>query len=452
MTENNVIYCGDCLEVMKKIPDESIDLIYLDPPFFSQKEYENFWIKDQVTSLRFSDKDWETLRSSINPNLLKEYEAIEKRWKGGHRGIYVYIAYMRERLEQCWRLLKKDGAIYLHCDWHAGHYLKMMMDEVFGYDNFRNEIAVRRIRKNVRERKEVKKLNVGYETIFFYAKSDNHFIKLPTRKEVKAERWHDFEASGYRTGMDYDLFGRKPKRGNHWRWTKERAEKSIKDGILRANPNTGKPQYLVPASTEVTLDTLWGDLISSSFKHGYPTEKNEVLLARIIEMSTNKGDLILDPFCGCGTAIASAQKLNRNFIGIDISRIACDVMKHRLENGIKVIGGETEVELRKMDPHDFARLVIVEMLNGTINPKKSGDMGIDGWIEFMTIPVQVKRWGHKVGRPEIDKFKTAIDRGKKTAGMVVAFEFSRDCYNEVERIKKEDKIEIKLKTVKEIFN
>ena len=79
MTENNVIYCGDCLEVMKKIPDESIDLIYLDPPFFSQKEYENFWIKDQVTSLRFSDKDWETLRSSINPNLLKEYEAIEKR-------------------------------------------------------------------------------------------------------------------------------------------------------------------------------------------------------------------------------------------------------------------------------------------------------------------------------------------------------------------------------------
>lgn len=449
--ETNVIYCGDCKDILKKIPDGSIDLIYLDPPFFSQQDYENFWIKDKLTTLKFTDKDWENLRHSIDPVILKEYEEIEKRWRGGHRGIYVYIAYMRERLEQCWRILKETGAIYLHCDWHAGHYLKMMMDELFGYNNFRNEIAVKRIRKNVQEREKVKRLNVGYEIVLFYAKSDKHFIDTPKKEEIKPERWHDFEASGYRNGMDYKLFGKIPKKGNHWRWTQERATQAIKDKILRPNPLSGKPQYLIPASTEIILDSLWSDIISSSFKHGYPTEKNEVLLDRIIRMSSKKEDIVLDPFCGCGTAIYVAKSIGRNFIGIDISRSACDVMKHRLGN-VKVIGGETEEELKEMQPHEFARLIIVEKLNGTINPKKSGDMGIDGWTNFMTVAIQVKRWEHKVGRPEIDKFSHAVERDKKEKGIIIAFDFSKDCYEEVERIKKEKKIDIELKTVKEIFN
>ncbi len=288
--DTNVIYCGDCLDIIRKFDDNSIDLIYLDPPFFSQREYENIWIKDQLTTLKFSDSEWEKLRNSISPTILKEYEEIEKRWKGGHKGIYVYIAYMRERLEQCWRTLKDDGAIYLHCDWHASHYLKQLTDELFGYDNFRNEIAVRRVRKNVKERKEVKKLNVGYEVILFYAKSDKHFIKLPTKKDIKPERWHDFEASGIRTGMDYELFGIIPKKGNHWRWTKERAIESINNKILRPHPKTGRPQYFIPASTETILDSLWNDLVSSSFKHGYPTEKNEAILERIIKMSSKEGN------------------------------------------------------------------------------------------------------------------------------------------------------------------
>src|SRR3989338_4941089 len=94
--KENTIYCGDCLEILKQFPDNSIDLIYLDPPFFSQKNYENFWIKDKTSKLKFTDKDCEKLRDSINPTLLREYEAIEQRWKGGHKGIYVYIAYMRK--------------------------------------------------------------------------------------------------------------------------------------------------------------------------------------------------------------------------------------------------------------------------------------------------------------------------------------------------------------------
>lgn len=160
----------------------------------------------------------------------------------------------------------------------------------------------------------------------------------------------------------------------------------------------------------------------------------------------------MTPFCGCGTTLAVAEKLNRRWIGIDISRAACDVIKNRLKGLVHITGGESEEELKHMEPHEFARLLIVEKLEGTVNPRKSGDMGIDGWVEFMQVPVQVKRWGHKVGRPEIDKFKTAVERQDKKKGMVIAFGFSKDSWEEVARIKDKDGLEIQLKTVKEILS
>jgi len=204
----------------------------------------------------------------------------------------------------------------------------------------------------------------------------------------------------------------------------------------------------------VSMDDVWDikGVFNMSKEHlGYPTQKPEALLERIIKASSNEDDIIFDPFCGCGTTIKVASDMGRKWIGVDISRIACDVMKERMGGGVEIIGGESEEELREMNPHDFARLVIREKLGGTVNPKKSGDMGIDGWTELRTIPVQVKRWGNKVGRPEIDKFKTAIERDKKDKGIVVAFDFSRDCYEEVERIKHEHKIDIQLKRVSELF-
>ncbi|MBW2984759.1 restriction endonuclease, partial [Candidatus Woesearchaeota archaeon] len=118
---------------------------------------------------------------------------------------------------------------------------------------------------------------------------------------------------------------------------------------------------------------------------------------------------------------------------------------------VKVIGGESDEELSKMDPHEFARLIIVEKMGGIISPRKSGDLGIDGWVEFKTIPVQVKRWKHKVGRPEVDKFYRAIDRDHKKKGMIVAYDFSKDCYAEVAAIGKEHKIKIALIKVKDVF-
>lgn len=418
--EQNILYCSDCLEALKKIPNESIDLIYLDPPFFSQKDYENFWIKDKVSKLKFSDKDWEKLRNSVDKNILSQYEDIEKRWKGGHKGIFVYIAYMRERLEQCWRVLKSTGSIYLHCDWHAGHYLKMMMDEVFGYNNFQNEIVWHYNTGGATNKRFSKK----HDTIFFYTKSNKYSFNT---KEIR-EPYREDKSDHF---QEIDSEGRK----------------------YRIREVNGKKYKYYLDSGRVPHDVWDIDGLNAAAKErlGYPTQKPEKLLEKIIKASSNEGDIILDPFCGCGTTIAVAEKLKRKWIGIDISRTACDVISKRLGKDIRIIGGETEKELSKMEPHEFARIVIIEKLGGTINPKKSGDLGIDGWVDFMSCPVQVKRWSHQVGRPEIDKFKSSIQRNNKKKGIIVAFDFSKESKNEVERIKTIDKIDIKLKTVRDIF-
>ena len=443
-------------------------MIYLDPPFFSKKEYEDFWIKDKVTKFKFSDKDWEKLRKSINPNILKQYEDIEKRWKGGHKGIYVYIAYMRERIEQCWRVLKPTGSIFVHCDWHACHYLKQMMDELFGYDNFRNEIIW--LRKSGSA--STARISNSHDTIFYYTKSkkftfnqqyteyDEKYIKQQYRHRDKrgVYRIHDVVATKGLTGgrCYYTYKGFTPEYG--WLMYEEKLKELDKDDMLVWSKSRRPYRKLYLHERKGNpLNDIWTDIenVSAQGKKeslGYPTQKPEQLLDRIINIASNPNDIVLDPFCGCGTTIAVADRLKREWIGIDISRTACDVMKKRLKKKVKVIGGESEKELRKMEPHEFARLIIAEKLSGTANPKKSGDLGIDGWVDFMQTPVQVKRWGHKVGRQEIDKFYRAIIRDHKKKGIIVAFDFSKDSWNEIEKIKKEDKIEIELKTVKEIFN
>ena len=445
----NVIYCGDCKEILKKTPDESIDLIYLDPPFFSQQDYENFWIKgegDTETKLAFSDKDWHNLKDSIDPNILREYKHIEERWKGGHsKGIYVYIAYMRERLNQCERVLKKTGTIYLHCDWHVSHYLKQMMDEVFGYDNFLNEIIWKRRTNTVKA--ITKSFTVINDYILIYVKSDKYTFNIPYVDYPKEY---------------YERFKYEDKNGKY-RWqvmatySKERLEKLKKEGKVRFSKDAKYPefkQYLSELKGK-PMDNIWLDVnminAAANERLGYPTQKPEALLERIITASSNPTDIVLDPFCGCGTTLAVAKRLGRRFIGIDLSRVACDVMKKRLGGNIKIIGGESKEELSKMEPHEFARLVIVEKMGGIVNPRKSGDMDIDGWIEFKTIPVQVKRWEHKVGRREIENFKVAIERDRKEKGIFVADDFSKDCYAEVSRIEKEQKIKIELRKIDEIF-
>jgi DNA modification methylase len=421
----NTIYCGDCELVLSKFPTESIDLIYADPPFFSNQQYEIIWGDGY------------------------EIRAFEDRWKGG---INNYVEWMLAKLEQCHRVLKKSGAMYLHCDWHASHYLKVEMDRIFGRDNFRNEISVKRIRKNVHEYETVKRLNVAFDSVLFYAKTDEHRIKPPMREEHKPERWHAFDASGLRTGMDYDLFGRKPPDGRHWMWTKEKAEQAIKKGILRPKPKTGTPEYLIPASTHVIVTSVWDDIPAYSFKCGYPTEKSEALLQRIIEMSSEPLNTLLDPFCGCGTAIVMAHKKGRRWVGIDVSPTACDLMERRMRKlsvSPNMMGMPlTEDDLRKIAPFEFQNWV-VRRLYGRVTARKTGDMGIDG-TTFEGIPIQVKQ-SDDIGRNVIDNFETAIRRKKKAKGIIVAFSFGKGAYEEIARAKLHENLDIEAFSIRELL-
>jgi len=285
----NRLIWGDCLLAMQALLNQGyegkINLIYIDPPFDSKADYSH---RMTITPSHCEERSDEAISSSVE--FTKEPSVIERlaykdTWTGGTDS---YLDMLYPRLQLMKRLLAEDGAIYMHIGWYVSHYVKVIADEVFAKDNFRNEIIVRRIKKNIREREKVKSLNFAHDVILFYAKSEKHLILPPTKQFIREERWHSFEAAGFRTGMDYELFGLKPSPDNHWRWTKEKADEAIRTGKLRPNPQTGTPEYLVPASTEDLRDTIWEDITAYSFKTGYDTEKSEKLLELIIDSSSEK--------------------------------------------------------------------------------------------------------------------------------------------------------------------
>lgn len=294
-----------------------IDMIYIDPPFNTGESF-NFSNKVQI-----GDEEFEK-ELPINERL-----AYTDTWE---RGLDSFLDMLYPRLQLMRRLLSDNGSIYVHCDQNSSHYIKAILDEIFGRENFRNEIIVRRIRKNIRERERVPSLNVGIDYILFYAKSKQHLIIPPLKEDKRPDRWHSFEAAGVRTGMDYELFGFKPNHGDHWRWSKERADEAIKNGSLRPNPNTGKPEYFIPASNYILRDSLWDDITAYSFGHGYPTEKKEDLIELLIKASSVEGNIVADFFCGSGTTAAVSEKLGRRWITTDLSKTAIQVARSRLVN------------------------------------------------------------------------------------------------------------------------
>ncbi len=315
-TRANRLIWGDNLLAMQALLSSGyegkIKLIYIDPPFWTGEDY-----YANVTI------GGEEVRKS--PSIIERL-AYKDIWGSG---VDSYLDMLYPRLQLMRRLLTDDGALFLHCDYHVGHYVKVLMDAIFGRDNFRNEIHVKRIRKNVQEFETVKRLNVANDSILFYTKSENCRIRTPTIPAGKEERWHEFSAAGLRTGMDYELFGHKPPPGGHWRWTKERAEDAIRQGILRPNPKRGRPEYLV-TTTHVVLTSVWDDISAYSFTTGFPTEKSEKLLTRILEMASNQGDLVADFFCGSGTTLVAAESTGRRWLGCDFSKTAIQIARNRL--------------------------------------------------------------------------------------------------------------------------
>ncbi len=398
MKLHNTVYCGDNLEWMRKIPDDSIDLVYADPPFFSNRNYE----------VIFDDGE--------------EIRAFQDRWKGG---IYHYIEWMEERCREIHRILKPTGSFYLHCDWHAGHYLKVMLDEVFGMNNFRNEIVWNYQTGGASKRHYSRK----HDNIYFYSKT-NKYNFYPDRIKVKRTE-KSLERAKNPKGARYSL----------------KDENKLPDDVFEI-------QALNPMAKE---------------RLGYPTQKPEALLERIIKASSNEGDIVFDPFCGCGTTLSVAHKLGRQWIGIDVSPTACKLIKRRLENAkcenVEIIGlPRTIKELHALDPFEFQNWIVGAM-GGTVHKRKTGDMGIDGYTYITREPIQVKQSEH-VGRKVVDEFVNALNRHymkhKKASeerldsafvmkGYIVAFSFTKGAYEECARLKREDEIDIELLDVKEVI-
>ena len=401
--ETNAIYCGDNIEVLRRdILDNSINLIYADPPFFSNRHYEVIW------------GDGYELRS------------FEDRWKGG---IQNYIAWMELRLRDCQRVLKETGSLYLHCDYHASHYLKVMMDRIFGESKFRNEIIWF---YGPKASQKYPTFQEKHDTLFLYTKSDKFTFNQTFQEYSEATlaerrtRFKSHDKSGrYRMTTRRDSHGKK-----------YRAKVYLHEGV--ALPDV----WDIPIINATSKERL-----------GYPTQKPEALLERIINASSNPMDIVLDPFCGCGTTIAVAHRGGRRWIGIDVSPTACKLMEKRMRKlgakDFKMIGlPKTVDELRALQPFEFQNWVF-EKLHGRVNPRKVGDYGIDGWIE-LDVPTQVKQ-SEDVGRNVVDNFETAIRRMNKTKGVIVALSFGKGAYEEVARVKNEEGLEIKLKAVEEIL-
>ena len=341
----NLLFHGDNKEVLGYLLNSGfrgkIDLICIDPPFDSGADYiRKVKLRGINTNQKVSGEDY---------NLGEQIQYFDI-WNNDG-----YLQFIYERFLLLKELLNTNGFIFLHCDYHKGHYLKLIMDEVFGIDNFRNEIVVKRVQKNFAESEYIKSMNNSYDTIFLYSKGKDAKILPPREEEVSEEKseenWHNFDApnwSGGRPNLYYELFGHYPPAGNVWRWTKERAMEAIKLGILRQNPNSEKPEYLVNNDKGMMVNNFWADMLAYSYKESYPTEKSESLLRRIIEIASLENQIVLDCFMGSGTSAAVAQKLNRRWIGCDINKGAIQTTSKRLQDIISEQIKEADKEKSKL--------------------------------------------------------------------------------------------------------
>lgn len=467
--ETGVIFCDENLNKLAQFPNECIDLIYLDPPFFSNRAYEVIW-GDEAEVRSFAD-----------------------RWEGG---INVYVEWMRDRVLQMYRILKPTGSFYLHCDTAAGHYLKVMADDIFGRRNFRNEIIWRRTGSN----SAAKRFGPLHQSIYFYSKTASApyypayspytegYVRDYFTGEDERGRYRPVLLTG--SGTRYGESG-KPWRHydptaarRHWAIPAyiaakyadvagesldgtlvERLDKLDAAGLIHwgkkveSVPNykfyladapgvplqdiwayqPGTEGCIYELDTGIDQDVKWLGTKDGELQ-GYPTQKPEGVLERIIRSSSQEGDVVLDPFCGCGTTIAVADRLKRQWIGIDISPTAVRVMRRRMYGqktfDFRVEGlPETEADLWKLAPLEFENWVI-DVLHGSHAPPAKDALGVDGYSFFERFPIQVKQQ-KKVERKIVDAFEAALRREGKQKGYIVAFSFSKGSHGEAARARSE---------------
>lgn len=466
--QENLLYYGDNLEIMRRyVPDESVDLVYADPPFKSNANYNVlFQEKDgtkaasQIQAFEDTwtwDNDDEKVYSELVTAGGKIADCLQAFRKFiGPCDMLAYLVMMTPRLIECKRVLKGTGSMFLHCDTAASHYLKLLMDAVFSPENFKNEIIWKRYGAHNDAGQGSRHFGRIHDVILFYSMGKNTYWS-----QVFVPLDHDYIASTYN---HEDADGRKytttpltgpggAEKGNPvfewkghtraWRYSKETMERLDKEGRLSYS-RTGyvRQKLYLDESKGKPVQDIWEDIASLSGGHterlGYPTQKPVALLERIIKASCPEGGTVLDPFCGCGTTIAAAQTLKRKWIGIDITHLAIMLMKERLKDAFgsegkcKVVGEPVSVpdaeRLASSDPFQFQWWALGLVGARPVEEKKGADKGIDGKIvfqgdtpdKFESVIISIKA-GH-TGVSHVRDLKGVLEREKASIGVLISMQ------------------------------
>jgi DNA modification methylase len=466
VTSGNVLYYGDNLDVLRQhIPDESVDLVYLDPPFNSNATYNALFgeqdgsrsaaqIKAFTDTWRWDQAAVADYQVTVEQGGRVADALVAMRKFLDDSNMLAYLSMMAPRLVELRRVLKPTGSLYLHCDPTASHYLKLLLDAIFDPLNFRNEISWKRFSA----KNDPNRYGRNHDVIFFYSKgpsfkwipqygpfeedyvSENYrYVEKNTGRRY---RLSDLTANKPGGDVDYEWHGMRPYKGRHWAFSHENLDKFLEEGRIVFR-STGMPTYkrYLDEMPGVPLQDIWTDIrLQSGSKErlGYPTQKPLALLERIITASSNPGDVVLDPFCGCGTAVDAAQRLGRQWIGIDITHLAINLIKVRLGSAygpdikFDVIGEPTDLagaqDLASSDPYQFQWWALGLVGARPVEQKKGADKGIDGRLFFheqqggetKQVILSVKS-GH-VQRSYVMELRGVVEREDAAIGVLISME------------------------------
>jgi len=464
----NTLYYGDNLDVLRhNVQDESVDLVYLDPPFNSNASYNVLFAAQDGTRSAAQIKAfedtwrWDQAAAYDYRQTVEQGGRVSQAMQAFHTllgpsNMLAYLAMMAPRLLELRRVLKPTGSLYLHCDPTASHYLKLLLDAIFGPEHFRNEICWQRSgAKN-----DSLRYGRSHDTLLFYTVGlrftwDTQYLPFQDASVVKnythvepstGRRYRRGDLTAAKPGgdVDFEWRGMRPYKGRHWAYSREHLDQMLAEGRIEFR-RTGMPVYkrYLDEQPGVPLQDVWTDVrLTSADKErlGYPTQKPEALLERIIKASSNEGDVVLDPFCGCGTAIAVAQRLKRRWIGIDITYLAVTLMKYRLLTAFgeqiattyKVVGEPVSVDdaasLAREDPYQFQWWAVGLVGARAVEQKKGADQGVDGRLFFhddhsgKTKQIILSVKAGKTGPAHVRDLRGVVEREKAEIGVLLSMQ------------------------------
>lgn len=479
MTMNKLFY-GDNLDILRRfIRDETIDLAYIDPPFNSKRNYNqiynNVGTEDRAQAQAFTDTwTWDDHANKCFDEIIQNMNGVQTTQSIalinglekvlGRGSLFAYLVSMTIRIAEIHRVLKPSGSFYLHCDPTASHYLKLLLDAVFCGNKgiYQSDIVWRRTTAHGNAKQGSKRFEINFDTIFFYTKSEDfkfNTVYQPFSEEQIAQQYSKTDRNGRRYRLvtptaakgggdtSYEFHGVRPPQGRFWAYSKDNMDKFFDDGLLYFS-NTGQPyiKYFLDERPGVAVMSFWDDIKpmspTSKERLGYPTQKPEALLERIIKASSNEGDTVLDAFCGCGTTVAVANRLKRKWIGMDITYQSVALILKRLKDSGGT-GAAEKVELhgvpRDMEAVDalihkeddrvrkeFEKWAILTYSDNraVINEKKGADKGIDGVAytrksKDEVLPVMISVKSGNVNSAFVRELRGVVEREGAACGILI---------------------------------